>query len=114
MKSRNGKFNNTKVTIDEHRFDSKKESQVYLFYKSELQAKRIASIELQPKYILLEGYIDIDGSKVRPIHYIADFRITYPDGRVVVVDVKGKKTEVYKLKKKLLLSRYPDMVFQEW
>jgi Protein of unknown function (DUF1064) len=38
----------------------------------------------------------------RPVHYVADF--VYRDrGGVVVEDVKGFKTEVYKLKRKLML-----------
>ena len=45
--------------------------------------------------------------------YTADFVVEYADGRVEVIDVKGMRTDVYKLKRKLLLSRHPDMIFRE-
>lgn len=53
------------------------------------------------------------GKMVRPIKYIADFLVKYSDGREEVVDVKGMRTDVYKLKKKLLLHQYPEIDFKE-
>jgi hypothetical protein len=38
----------------------------------------------------------------REVCYIADF-VYQEDGKLVVEDVKGHRTEVYKLKKKLML-----------
>lgn len=38
--------------------------------------------------------------------YIADFKVTYADGRVEIVDVKGVRTDVYRLKKKLVEAQY--------
>ena len=35
------------------------------------------------------------------------------DGKTIYEDVKGVQTEVYKLKKKLLLWQYPDICFFE-
>lgn len=45
----------------------------------------------------------------RGISYIADFRVTYDDGRVVIEDVKGIETEAFKLKRKLFEAAYPDL-----
>ena len=35
------------------------------------------------------------------------------DGKTIYEDVKGVQTEVYKLKKKLLFYKYPDICFFE-
>ena len=34
-------------------------------------------------------------------------------GRTIVVDTKGKRTDVYKLKRKLFEKRYPDLTIKE-
>jgi len=45
---------------------------------------------------------------------VADFQyFDVPTSKIIVEDVKGMKTEVYKIKKKLLLWRYPDINFIE-
>ena len=44
---------------------------------------------------------------------MADFVVTYSDGHVEVIDVKGVRTDVYKLKRKMLLFKYPDLIFRE-
>lgn len=45
----------------------------------------------------------------RPITYIADFQVTYCDGRIEIEDVKGKETEVFRIKRKLFEAAYPDL-----
>ena len=62
--------------------------------------------ELQPRF-----KDKISGKTIRPITYIADFVITDSNGQVIVVDVKGKETDVFKLKKKMFQYRYPDIRF---
>lgn len=42
----------------------------------------------------------------RACSYVADFVYTTRDGKLVVEDAKGFRTEAYKLKKKLMLWRY--------
>ncbi len=37
---------------------------------------------------------------------MADFVVLYPNGRYVVEDAKGVKTDVYKIKKKLMKETY--------
>jgi len=39
----------------------------------------------------------------RAICYVADFVVKYPDGEMSVIDCKGWRTEVYRIKKKLML-----------
>lgn len=55
-----------------------------------------------------------NGRHHRAVKYRADFRYTRRDGVVFVEDVKGALTEVYKIKRKLLLAQLPeDVVFVE-
>ncbi|TDO92331.1 uncharacterized protein DUF1064 [Halanaerobium saccharolyticum] len=109
--TRKNKYNNKKPLVDGIKFDSKKEARFYENLKLLKAAGEVKEFELQPKFVLLEKNKDrVTG---RGIKYIADFKITYSDGSVEVVDVKGHKTQVYKLKKKLLLAKYPDINFRE-
>ena len=47
------------------------------------------------------------------IKYIADFVITYPDGKQKVIDVKGFRTKDYTIKMKMLLYKYPYLDFDK-
>lgn len=109
--TRTNKYNNKKPFVDGIRFDSKKEAKFYKDLKLQMAAGEIKEFELQPKFVLLEK--EKDRVTGRGIKYIADFKITYADGSVEVIDVKGHKTQVYKLKKKLLLAKYPKINFRE-
>jgi hypothetical protein len=93
-------------------FASRAEKNRYLELKLLEKAGEIKEIELQPIYILLDAY-NYRGEKVRAITYRADFRyFEIKTNRRIVEDCKGYKTEVYKLKKKLLLAKY-DIDFRE-
>ena len=106
------KYHSRKVELDGNTFDSQKEAGRYAELKLLLRAGEILKIELQPEFVLQEGFRH-NGKWHRPIAYRADFRITYPDGRQVVIDTKGFKTPEYRLKLKLLLKRYPEIEFRE-
>lgn len=108
------KYRAVKTTIDGVTFDSKKEAARYQELRLMERSNLISNLELQPKYILISKFTSKSGENVRQLAYIADFR--YFDetlGTTVVEDVKGMKTDVYKIKRKLLLWRYPDIVFKE-
>ena len=78
-------------------FDSKREAERYLFLRSEQLAGRISDLKCQVPFTLLPPQ-----GKERAVKYIADF--TYMrDGKLVVEDSKGFKTDVYRLKRKLML-----------
>lgn len=100
------KFRNVKVTADGRKFDSKAEYAHYLKLRAELEAGDISRLSLQPKFVLLESFKHA-GKTERAITYIADFMYER-DGRTIVEDVKGKRTDVYKMKRKLFLKRYGD------
>lgn len=111
--TKKSKYHSKKVVIDGITFDSQKEARKYCELKLLKKAGEIVDFELQPEFILQEGYRDSAGKWIRPIKYKADFRIVHPNGREVIIDTKGYRTEVYRLKKKMLLKRYPDIEFRE-
>jgi len=106
------KYRSRKEVVDGIIFDSRKEANRYRELCLLKRAGEVTWIELQPVFVLQEGFRH-EGKRHRPITYRADFRVTYADGRVEVEDVKGMCTDTYKIKKKLLLARYPEIIFKE-
>ena len=107
------KYGNKKVIVDGHTFDSMKEARRYGELKLMVRAGVIKDLELQPAFELIPT-IRTETETLRKTVYKADFRyIDMKTGGVVVEDVKGYKTDVYKLKKKMLLHKYPDINFRE-
>jgi hypothetical protein len=102
------KYHNTKVTINGHTFDSKLEAWRYVQLTQDITVEKI---ELQPKYILLPSFVK-NGKKHQAITYIADFLVTYKNGRVVIEDCKGIETEVFRIKRKLFEAKYPDLTIR--
>ena len=99
------KYRNTKTIIDGIQFDSKREANRYCELKLLLQAKEIEDLKLQPKFVLQEGFKK-DGVTYKPITYKADFSYLHK-GRMIVEDVKGMETEVFKIKRKMFEYKYP-------
>lgn len=106
------KFRARRTVVDGHAFPSKREAEYYLLYKSMLQHGEIVKLELQPKFTLLPGYVGKDGKKKRPHIYTADFRLTYPNGRVKVIEVKGYRTKDYQLRRAVFEYMYRDADFE--
>lgn len=108
------KYNSIKQTVDNITFDSRFEANYYCELKLRKRAGEIKDFELQPEFILQEGFRH-NGKKIQPIKYRADFKIIYPDGQEEIIDTKSKatKTKDYLLKKKMLLYKYPDINFTE-
>ncbi len=102
------KYNARKTQASGRVFDSKAEARRYRELTLLLQVGEITDIECQPKFLLQEGYKK-NGKSVRPIYYIADFKVKYADGREEIEDVKSSatKTPLYKLKKKMFEKLYP-------
>lgn len=105
------KYNAVKTEVDGIKFDSAKESKRYASLKLLERAGVIENLKLQPRFLLQEGFT-YNGHKERKIEYVADFQYER-NGQTIVEDVKGMKTEVYKLKRKLFLYKYRDIVFRE-
>ena len=105
------KYSAEKTEVDGITFDSTKESKRYANLKLLERAGVIENLKLQPRFLLQEGFT-YNGHKERKIEYVADFQYER-NGQTIVEDVKGMKTEVYKLKRKLFLYKYRDIVFRE-
>lgn len=111
-KARNGKYNSYTVTINGISFQSIMESRFYLRLLEMKATGQVKDFELQVTYELQPKFKDkITGKTVRAITYIADFVVTDANNKVMVVDVKGKETDVFKIKKKLFRYKYPDINF---
>ena len=105
------KYRNIKTVVDGITFDSKKEAARYGQLKLMEKAGEIAELELQPKFQMV-----VNGVKLGS--YIGDFQYNEyltpkakrpkdeHDRVSVVEDVKGVKTPVYNLKKKLVKALY--------
>ena len=107
------KYGNKKVVVDGYTFDSKKEARRYGELKLLLRAGKIKDLELQPKFELIPT-IRTEDETLRKVSYIADFKyIDLESGKMIVEDVKGFKTDVYLLKKRLFLQKYADINFRE-
>lgn len=85
-------------------FDSKREADRYLVLKSMEEDGDIEDLRRQVRYELVPAF-DVDGKHCRPVFYVADF-VYVEDGKEVVEDVKGMRTDVYRLKSKLFALRY--------
>ena len=103
MYKKGRKYGNRKVQIDGYTFDSVKEGNRYIELSYLLAAGEIKDLELQKQYELQPAFRDANGKMVKPIYYKADFVYTDNEtGKTVIEDVKGFKTEGYKIKKKMM------------
>ena len=124
-----GKIFHNKTTVDGIKFDSETEAKYYIYIRDNKKSLKIKDIELQPQFILQQKYIlTPDGVRIdyidekqfkseqkkypkcthQAIKYIADFKITYTDGHIDVIDIKGLKTADFKIKEKMFNYTYPE------
>lgn len=92
------KYHNRRTLLDGHLFDSAKEARRYQELKLNEQAGQISNLRLQVSYPL-------DVNRVRICQYRADF-VYLENGKEVVEDAKGMKTQVYVMKRKLMKALY--------
>ena len=99
------KYGNNKVSVNGEKFDSQKEHQRWVILKMMERIGRIKDLQRQVKFVLIPAQRDARGKLLEyECSYVADF--VYYDfdlGQQVVEDAKGMKTDVYKIKKKLML-----------
>lgn len=105
------KYGNEPINVNGHTFASKAEARRYKELLIMEQVGAITSLRLQPKYELIPSFRK-NGRTFRKTEYIADFEYI-EDGKIIVEDVKGFKTEVYKLKKKLFEYKYETLTLRE-
>lgn len=118
---RRQKYGNTKITVDGIQFDSKREAARYQELKLLERAGVISFLQRQTKFQLIpdqhapSNAVYTKGPRKgqrkpgklleKECSYIADF-CYIQNGETVVEDAKGYRTEVYRIKKKLMLERY--------
>jgi hypothetical protein len=88
------KYRSVKTEVDGLVFSSKKEALRYSALRILVNANIISNLVLQEAFDII-----VNGIKV--CRYVADFSYT-EDGVRIIEDVKGFKTPVYRLKKKLM------------
>lgn len=112
------KYRNKKYEYDGIIFDSRKEGRRYAELKVMQKAGIIHDLQIQVKFVLIPAQYEESsevytkgkkkGQKKRgkllekECSYIADF-VYYENGQQIVEDAKGMRTEVYKIKKKMML-----------
>ena len=88
-------------SIDGILFDSKKEMQRY---RDLVMLQKLGQV----LFFLRQVPFRLPGG----VTYRVDFVIWWPDGRTTFEDVKGHKTEVYRLKKRLVEAHYPVKIIE--
>lgn len=102
------KYGSKKCQINDITFDSMLEARFFLHLLTIQELGKTTLIETHPKFILQEGFKKND-KRIYPIHYNADFKVTYSDGTTAIYDTKGRETADFKIKKKLFFYKYPDL-----
>jgi len=105
------KFGAVKKTVDGIKFHSSGEARRYTELKIQENLGLISNLRLQVPFILIDTFKH-KNKTIRGVTYYADF-VYIRDGIEYVEDFKGHRTQEYKLKKKMLLSRYPEINFIE-
>lgn len=107
------KYHNRKVEVDGIKFDSKLEAKRYLELKTLERAGEIKELVLQPSFELIPSFKK-NNKTYRKTAYKADFSyFSISEGKYIIEDTKGFKTDVYKLKKKLFEYMYKDLEIKE-
>lgn len=100
LAARGSKFNARKTVVDGIEFDSAREAKRFTELRALEDAGKIQGLRLQVPFELMPGF-ECDGVRYRAMKYVADF-VYCRDGKQVVEDCKGFKTQEYRLKKKLM------------
>ena len=123
------KYRAIKTTVDGKTFDSKKEAKRYTELKLLEKTGMITHLELQPTYQITVNGVDICKYKAdfRYFTVRAENREQYSNSKgewvvptktgdregQIIEDVKGFKTPIYRLKKKLVEACYPGTQIME-
>ena len=94
------KYRNRKTVVDGITFDSKREAERYKELRLLERGGLITDLRLQVPFELIPKQ-----PGERAVKYVADFVYT-ENGRMVVEDVKGYRTDVYRLKRRMMQAKY--------
>jgi hypothetical protein len=90
------KFKAKPQKVDGIHFASKKEAAYYHYLNKIVENGEVL-------FFLRQVPLHLPGG----VKYVCDFVVFWENGEVTFEDVKGFRTEVYKIKKKMIESRYP-------
>ena len=99
-----GKYHNKKIKTEDGTFDSKYEYEEWCRLKLLERGGVIRNLMRQVPYVLIPTIRTTAGT-LKQITYYADF-VYEENGIVCMVDTKGYETEVFKIKKRLLINQY--------
>lgn len=95
---RRNKYGARKTKADGITFHSAKEARRYNELKLLQKGNVISDLGIQPKFpVMING--------ITCFTYIADFSYV-ENGKIVIEDVKGQRTQIYRLKKKCVEAYY--------
>ncbi len=102
---RKNKFGAKRTEYNGVMYDSLREAwyarELDLRRKAKNDYDRVVKVVRQPRFPIM-----INDKKI--CEYVADFAVSYADGREEIIEVKGYETPVWRLKKKMFEAAYPD------
>lgn len=106
MIPRGSKFGSRKTQVDGITFDSKREARRFAELRLMERAGEISNLQIQVPYELIPTQRDEETGRVieRAVTYRADFVYNDRTGKMIVEDAKGYRTDVYLIKRKLMLK----------
>ena len=98
------KYHNKKAQVGGKVFDSRREAKRFADLSLMEKAGIIRELQTQVPFELIPTQRDENGKLLeKAVMYYADFTY-WKDGKLVVEDSKGFRTDVYKIKRKLMLK----------
>jgi len=94
------KFNAVPVKEDGKYFDSTLEFNYFNHLKLLQKTGKVS-------FFLRQVPFELDLKNTKISKYFVDFQVFYTNGAIEFVDVKGKETVVFKMKKKMVEALYP-------
>lgn len=98
------KYGNNKVSRYGKIWDSKAELDYYEYLLIQQMNGLVRDIEIQPKIELIPKFY-VEGELIRAVTYTPDFKVTYSDGQVEYIDVKGFSTQQGEVRRKLFMYK---------
>jgi len=103
------KYGNKRTQYNGRWYASKKEAE----HAATLDMQRLATDSSQKVVGVIPQYripLEIKGIKIGT--YVADFLVSFADGHQEIQDVKGMRTTIYKLKKKIFEAQYGEKIIE--
>lgn len=91
------KYKNNIIYATEGTFRSQKEYDNFILFKNFFGR----NIENKVESITISDGYSVGTAKIRSVTYVPDYKITF-NNTVYIIDSKGVRTDVYKIKKKIL------------